>query len=88
MTKDLSRECQVWLKPQTDTRYLVIGRISPGSPSGPRLVVDMNVQTRDLLWRVDFMMDEVIGRVILDGSVQVGKSLDVLHGYPVVHPYT
>ena len=32
-------------------------------------------------------MDETIGRVILNGGVQVGKSLDVLHGYPVVHPY-
>ena len=32
-------------------------------------------------------MDEAIGRVVVDGDVQVGKSLDVLHGYPVVHPY-
>ena len=32
-------------------------------------------------------MDEVIGRVVVDDGVQFGKSLDVLHGYPVVHPY-
>ena len=87
VTKDLSRECQVWLKPQTDTRYLVIGRISPGSPSGPRLVVDMNVQTRDLLRRIDLTMDETIGRVVGEDGVQVGKTFDVLHGYPVVRPY-
>ena len=49
--------------------------------------MDTNVQTRDLLRRVDLTMDEAIGRVILDGGVQVGKLLDVLHGYPVVHPY-
>ena len=42
---------------------------------------------RDLLWRVDLTMDEAIGGVIFDDGVQVGKSLDVLHGYPVVHPY-
>ena len=42
---------------------------------------------RDLLQRVDFTMDEVISGVVFDGSVQVGKSLDVLHGYPIVHPY-
>ena len=33
------------------------------------------------------MMDKAIGRVVVDGGVQVGKLLDVLHGYPVVHPY-
>ena len=33
------------------------------------------------------MMNEAIGRVVVDGGVQVGKLLDVLHGYPVVHPY-
>ena len=33
------------------------------------------------------MMDEAIGRAVLNGGVQVGKSLDVLHGYPIVHPY-
>ena len=49
--------------------------------------MDTNVQTRDLLGRVDLTMDEAIGGVIFDGSVQVGKSLDVLHGHPVVHPY-
>ena len=49
--------------------------------------MDTDVQMRDLLWRVDFTMDEVIGGVILSGSIWVGKSLDVLHGYPVVHPY-
>ena len=32
-------------------------------------------------------MDEAIGRVVVDGGVQVGKTLDVLHGHPVVHPY-
>ena len=32
-------------------------------------------------------MNEAIGRVIFDGGVQIGKTLDVLHGYPVVHPY-
>ena len=49
--------------------------------------MDTNVQTRDLLWRVGLTMDEMVGRVIFDGGVQVGKSLDVQHGYPVVHPY-
>ena len=33
------------------------------------------------------MMDEAIGGVIFDDGVQVGKTLNVLHGYPVVHPY-
>ena len=51
------------------------------------LTVDANVQTRDLLRRVDLMMDETIGGVIFDGGVQVGVSLNVLHGHPVVHPY-
>ena len=51
------------------------------------MVMDTNVQTRDLLQRVDLMMDKVIGRVVLDGGVQVGKTLNVLQGYPVVHPY-
>ena len=32
-------------------------------------------------------MDKVIGGVIVDGGVQIGKSLDVLQGYLVVHPY-
>ena len=32
-------------------------------------------------------MDKAIGGVIVEGGVQVGKTLDVLHGYPVVHPY-
>ena len=32
-------------------------------------------------------MDEAIGGIVVDGGVQVGKSLNVLHGYPVVHPY-
>ena len=32
-------------------------------------------------------MDKVIGRVIVKGGVQVGETLNVLHGYPVVHPY-
>ena len=32
-------------------------------------------------------MHEAIGRVVVDGGVQVGESLDVLQGYPVVHPY-
>ena len=48
--------------------------------------MDTNVQTRDLLWRVDLLMDKAIGRVIIDGGVQVGKSLDVQHSHPVVHP--
>ena len=33
------------------------------------------------------MMDKVIGRVVIDGDVQVGKTLNVQQGYPVVHPY-
>ena len=32
-------------------------------------------------------MDKAIGRVVVDGGVQVGKLHNVLHGYPVVHPY-
>ena len=32
-------------------------------------------------------MDKAIGGVIVDGGVQIGKSLDVLQGYTVVHPY-
>ena len=50
--------------------------------------MDTNVQTRDLLGRVDLTMEETVGGVILDGSIHVGKLLNVLHGYPVVHPYT
>ena len=42
---------------------------------------------RDLLWRVDLTMDETIGGVILNGGVQVGKTLNILHGHLVVHPY-
>ena len=67
--------------------YHVIGRIGPRSPSGPGLVVDTNVHTRDLLRRVNLLVHEAIGGVVVDGSVQVGKSLDVLQGYPVIHPY-
>ena len=51
------------------------------------MVVDTNVLTRDLLRRVDLPVNEVIGGVIVNGGVQVGKSLDILQGYPVVHPY-
>ena len=32
-------------------------------------------------------MNKAIGRVIVDGGVQVGKSLYILQGYTVVHPY-
>ena len=32
-------------------------------------------------------MDKAIGGVIEDGGIQIGKSLDVLQGYTVVHPY-
>ena len=32
-------------------------------------------------------MYEVIGGVVVDGGVQIGKLLDVLQGYPVIHPY-
>ena len=32
-------------------------------------------------------MDKAVGRVVINGGVQVGKSLDVQHGHPVVHPY-
>ena len=67
--------------------YLVVGRIGRRSPSSPGLVMDTHVQTRDLLRRVDLLMHEAIGRVVVDGGVQIGKSLDVLQGYPVVHPY-
>ena len=49
--------------------------------------MDMNVQMGDLLWRVNLMMDKAVGGVVIDGGVQVGKSLDVRHGHPVVHPY-
>ena len=41
---------------------------------------------RDLLRRVDLTMDETIGRVVLDGGVQVGKLFDVHHGHPIVNP--
>ena len=48
--------------------------------------MDTNVQVRDLLRRIDLPMYEAIGRVVVDSGVQVGKSLDVLQGYSVVHP--
>ena len=32
-------------------------------------------------------MDEAIGGVVIDGDIQVGKTLDVQQGHPVVHPY-
>ena len=48
--------------------------------------MDMNVQMRDLLWRVDLTMDEMIGRVVGNGGVQVGKPLDIGHGHLVVDP--
>ena len=51
------------------------------------MVVDTNVHTRDLLRRVNLPMHKAIGGVVVDGGVQVGKLLDVLQGYPVVHPY-
>ena len=41
---------------------------------------------RNLLQRVDLTMDKTIGRVVLNGGVQVGKSLDVQHGDPIVDP--
>ena len=41
---------------------------------------------RDLLRRVNFTMDEAIGRVVLDGGVQIGKPFDVCHGHPIVGP--
>ena len=49
--------------------------------------MDTNVQVRDLLRRIDLPMYKAIGGVIVDGGVQVGKSLDVLQGYLVIHPY-
>ena len=42
---------------------------------------------RDLLRRVNLPMHEAIGGVMVNSGVQVGKSLDVLQGYSVVHPY-
>ena len=48
--------------------------------------MDMNVQTRDLLQRVDLPMDKTIGRVVIDGCVQVGKPLDVHHSHLIVDP--
>ena len=51
------------------------------------MVVDTNVLMRDLLRRVDLPVNEAIGRVVVDGGVQVGKSLDILQGHPVVHSY-
>ena len=41
---------------------------------------------RDLLRRVDLTMDEAIGRVVLNGDVQVGKPFNVHHGHPIVSP--
>ena len=32
-------------------------------------------------------MYEAIGRVVVDSGVQIGKLLDILQEYPVVHPY-
>ena len=32
------------------------------------------------------MMNETIGRVVIDGGVQVGKPLDVHHGHLIVDP--
>ena len=49
--------------------------------------MDTTVRSRDLLGRVDFAMDKVIGRVVINGDVQIGKMLNVQQGYPVVHPY-
>ena len=57
--------------------YLIIGRIGPQSPSGPQLVMDTNVQARDLLGRIDLMMNKAIGGVVIDGGVQVSEPLDV-----------
>ena len=51
------------------------------------MVVDTNVLSRDLLRRIDLPVNEAIGRVVVNGGVQVGKSLDILQGYPVVRPY-
>ena len=51
------------------------------------MVVDTNVLTRDLLRRIGLPMNEAIGRIVVNGGVQVGKSLDIRQGYPVVHPY-
>ena len=51
------------------------------------MVVDTNVLTRDLLRRVNLPMNKAIGGIIVDSGVQIGKSLDILQGYPVVHPY-
>ena len=31
-------------------------------------------------------MDETIGRVVINGGVQVGKLLNVQHGNPIVDP--
>ena len=49
--------------------------------------MDTNVQAGDLLGRIDFTLDQMIGRVVVDGDVQVGKMLNVRQGHPVVHPY-
>ena len=48
--------------------------------------MDTNVQTRDLLWRVGLTMDKAIGRVIVDGGVQIGEPLVVQHSHPIVDP--
>ena len=48
--------------------------------------MDTNVQMGDLLGRVDLTMDEMIGRVVVNGGVQVGKPFDVCHGHPIVDP--
>ena len=47
--------------------------------------MDTNVQTRDFLRRVGLMMDKAIGRVIINGGVQVGKPFDVRHVHPIVN---
>ena len=31
-------------------------------------------------------MDKAVGRVVINGGVQISKSLDVQQGHPVVHP--
>ena len=50
------------------------------------MVMDTNVQMRDLLWRVGLTMDKTIGGTIRDGGVQIGKLLDIWHNHPIVNP--
>ena len=48
--------------------------------------MDTNVQMRDVLWRVGLTMNKAIGRAIREGSVQIGKPLNIWHSHLIIDP--